>query len=93
MIPSEAAFGGYAETIIKDPEEYDCLEVHGVVEEPDGSGGTVCEVNDETPQFFSVYAHLKLGSVNCIGDFHTREDALAYAESVSNKYNWPVHTF
>jgi hypothetical protein len=92
MVTAETTFGGYAESIIIYPNEYDQLEIHGVSEEPDGYGGTACEINDENPEFYSVYAHLKEGGVECIGDFRTPADAMAYASGYSVRYGWPIES-
>jgi hypothetical protein len=58
-------FGGYAETVITDANDYEAIEVQGVREFSDpkdvGRFGVMCEVDNETPQFFSVYAKRKQG--------------------------------
>lgn len=54
---------------------------------------TACEVDNENPQFFSVYVHLKEGGVECVGDFGTHLLAGQYAKELSMKYGWPVHDF
>ena len=90
MVTAETTFGGYAESIIIHPNDYDQLEIHGVSETPDGNGGTVCEVDDENPEFYSVYAHLKVGGVECIGDFPSPAEAMAYASVYSVRYGWPL---
>jgi hypothetical protein len=84
------AFGGYAESIIKNPADYDALEVHGVTSETDRDGTIHCEVDDENPEFYSVYAHRAQGGVECIGDFATQQDANKYADETASRYNWPV---
>ncbi|MDK9702506.1 MAG: hypothetical protein OEL20_05155 [Sulfuritalea sp.] len=52
--------------------------------------GTNCEVDDENPQFFSVYAHRKEGGVVCVGDCATAELAMRYASELSATYGWPL---
>ncbi|RZU28955.1 hypothetical protein [Edaphobacter modestus] len=98
-------WGGYAESIIKDPEFYDALELHGVrnILEDEyaaaGKGynatteGTQCEVDDENPQFFSIYAHMYDGGVECIGDFETYHAAAAYGMEIATEYGWPLYTY
>lgn len=76
--------------------DYDEVEVHGVRDlnkEPGGYPGcepdeTCCEMDDENPQFFSVYGHLKEGGCECFGDFSTRDLANQYARELSAKYGW-----
>ena len=85
---------GYADTIIGDRHEaYDALEVQGVrdINSPDDQGGSCCEVDNENPQFFSVYAHLKEGGVECVGDFATHILANAYATKLATKHRWPIY--
>lgn len=86
----------YADLIIGScAEYYDAIEVHGVrdLNEPDDPQGTCCEVDDEHPQFFSVYVHLKEGGVECVGDFGSVSLARSYAVEMAGKFNWPVHDF
>lgn len=86
----------YAESIIRDRAcDYDAFEIHGVrdVGDPARPGSTCCEVDDENPQFFSVYAHLKEGGVECVGDHATRELAKDYASELSAKYGFLVYDF
>jgi hypothetical protein len=98
-------WGGYANDIIKNPDDYDGLEIHGVRDLFDGDdkNGTCCEPvtgTDLQPQFFSVYAHLKEGGVECIGDFETADAARSYALIVSLQHSsttapanpepWPI---
>lgn len=84
-------WGGYAGIIIDDTKLYDALEVHGVTRETDGKTEH-CEVNDEAPEFYSVYAHLVQGGVECIGDFEKASDAFSYAEEIRRQHNneWPI---
>jgi hypothetical protein len=91
-------FEGYAETIIDDPANYDALEIQGVSETPDTfgmPGETICEVDNDHPNFFSVYAHLAEGGVECIGDFATVADARTYAAQIVAQYGreWPIEDF
>jgi hypothetical protein len=83
----------YAETIIGSrASEYDALEVHGVrdLNEVHSPEGTACQVDDENPQFFSVYAHVVDGGVECVGDFSAHAAAVEYAGELSASHGWPV---
>jgi hypothetical protein len=92
-----ALFDGYAETIMLHPSLYDAVEVHGVrdLQEPDRveKHGTICEVDDDDPQFFSVYAHLREGGCECIGDFETAADAVAYGMLIGCHYSLPMSIY
>lgn len=87
---------GYAEAFIGPEGEfahrYDAIEVHGVrdLNEPNDQTGTCCEVDDENPQFFSVYLHCRNGGMECVGDFSTIELAKQYAKDLSRDYGWPA---
>ena len=86
----------YAGTIIKDsPEDYDALEIQGVRDfhAPNDPQGTCVEVDNEDPQFFSVYAHLVAGGVECVGDFGSHALADAYAKDLAMQYSWPIHDY
>jgi hypothetical protein len=67
----------------------DALEIHGVVEK-DG----ICEQtqNGEPFDFFSLYLHLKEGSVICIGDFgiNCLDKLHVTANTLSSLYELPV---
>ncbi len=86
----------YATSIIKNPSDYDALEIAGVrdISEPDRDG-TECVTDNENPEFYSVYARLRDGQeeFNCIGDFSELSDAEAYAEEVVTTYgvDWPIN--
>lgn len=86
----------YGETIIGERhDEYDALEIQGVRDHnlPGDPEGSCCEVDNENPQFFSVYAHLREGGVECVGDFATHILAETYAKELATKYNWPIHDY
>lgn len=73
------------------PKNFDAIEVHGVADlGPDGHGGTLCEMDDENPQFYSVYLHLTGGGVDCVGDFSDFADANDYARELGDLYHWPI---
>ncbi|MGF6604025.1 hypothetical protein P3T23_008780 [Paraburkholderia sp. GAS448] len=83
-------FGGYAPQVIaRRTERFEGIELEGV-READGH----CEVDNETPEFFSVYLRLKpegddVGA-RCVGDFETHGEATAYAESLARQYGWRI---
>lgn len=86
----------YADSIIGNRvQNYDALEIQGVINllGPDDPEGTCYEVNNANPEIFSVYAHLKTGGVECVGDFGTHLLAEQYAKELSLKYGWPVYDF
>ena len=90
----------YADSIIgEQPDRYDAVEIHGVRDQhaPGDPLGTWCEMDDENPQFFSVYVHFKpsatTGGVECVGDFETHLMAEQYAKELGEKYGWPVHDY
>lgn len=86
-------WGGYAERVMRYPSEYDAIEVQGVREEYTAQQVTVCEVDNDNPQFFSVYAHLKAGGSECIGDFKTGADAVEYGMVTAVFGSWPLHVY
>lgn len=83
-------FGGYATDVIAGrPERFERVELEGV-RETDGH----CEVDNETPEFFSVYLRLRPEGddvgVCCVGDFETHSDATAYAASLAGQFGWRI---
>jgi hypothetical protein len=92
-VETEAQFGGYAETIITNPADFDALEIQGVRDVAGEQGiteGTCYEVDNENPEFFSGCAHLVDGGVECIGDFTLLADAQGYAGVIASQYGWNV---
>lgn len=86
----------YGDSIIgNNHDRYDAIEIHGVRDHnsPGDPNGTCCEVDNENPQFFSVYVHLKEGGIECVGDFSTHDLAVLYANELAEKYHWPVNDF
>lgn len=86
----------YADSIIQNqPELYDAIELHGVRDINDNCSeeGTHFVVDDESPEQFSVYLHCKEGGVECVGDFSDYSNATAYAEELSQQYNWKIGIF
>lgn len=73
-------------------ELYNGIRVCGVREEvEDGNGRMAVVVDNESPQFFSVYAVCKDGTEECVGDFATLILALAYADDLHARHGWPIH--
>lgn len=86
----------YAESIIAgNPSAYDAIEVHGVrnINDPNDSDETHYEIDDENPELYSVYLHCINSGTECVGDFSTHENALAYAKELSSMYSWEVSDF
>lgn len=90
----------FADSIIGDRiHDYDGLEIQGVrdLHAKDDPKGTCCEIDNENPQFFSVYVHIcsngERGGVECIGDFGTHTLAAEYAKELSKKYNWTINDY
>lgn len=90
----------YFEEVVGDKVDlFDGIEIQGVREHhhPDDVNDTFIETDNEDPQFYSVYVHLKptltSGGTACIGDFETHAAAVAYANELSKKHAWPVYDF
>ena len=84
----------FADTIIGERHaDYDGIEIHGVrnIFDENDSRGTCIEVDDGNPEFFSVYAHLRSGGVECVGDMGTLDLAEKYATELQKKYGWEPH--
>lgn len=88
-------FDRYADSIVGSNRQlYDALEVHGVRNYATGiEDGTHYEIDNINPISFSVYAHVKDGSVECVGDFTRYTDATKYGKELSSAYNWPLRNF
>ena len=74
-------------------ELYDAVEVHGVRDCYTSGQVTVCEVDDDNPEFFSVYAHLREGGVECLEDFPTAAAAIEYGSALAARESWPLYVF
>lgn len=74
--------GKHAETLYK----ADGLEIHPVREEMDEQGGYCEQCEPEEAHFWSVYAHLEEGGVDCLEDFPTEAEARRYAERLKAEY-------
>ncbi|MBN3744821.1 hypothetical protein G3N96_05140 [Burkholderia sp. Se-20373] len=93
---SEATDERFADGIIGNrPDRFDALEIQGVREfvDPSNSDASFCEVDNESPQFFSVYVHYRTGGVECVGDHGSHELAAAYANALSEAHGWPIYDY
>jgi hypothetical protein len=81
--------------LLTDPSAYDALEVHGVRNwyPPDAEEGTCCEIDDTDPEFFSVYAHLRAGGCECVGDFDLMGWAVIEAHKLGAAHGWPTRNY
>lgn len=81
-----------------EPANFDAIEIHGVRDATPSHLrhlGSCCEMDDEHPEFYSVYLHFRVGhptegGVDCVGDFTRHADAVAYAELLAESYGWPI---
>lgn len=80
-------------------EAFDALEIQGVREFHNSADpeDNIIETDNDDPEFFSVYVHQKPtptdGGTACIGDFDTHAEAVAYAEELAQRYNWPIYDY
>lgn len=67
------------------PADYDAVEVQACrsFDHPDGRGACVEAVDPENAEFWSAFVRCKTGDVECIGDFETKAEAVAYAGRVA----------
>ena len=72
----------------ENPELYDSIEIQGCKEADD-----CIEVDNENPEFFSVYLHCREGGVEAVGDFSLLSDARSYANKISSEYGWGVYDY
>jgi hypothetical protein len=70
--------------IVRDPEEYDAVEVHPVAREViDGvECFEQCDRDFPDIHYWSVYLHMKEGGISCIADCPTEEVANFIADAV-----------
>jgi hypothetical protein len=85
MSRPEIDFGGYIEDIPHVPSECVGIEIEGVRQEiiVDDEWGVTVDNNE--PEFFSVYLRKSNGEARCIGDFEHYADAYAYADECATK--------
>lgn len=94
LVATEVREEQYAGSIIAGHEDqYDALEIHGVRNRyaENDPRGTNFEIDEANPEMYSVYAHLKEGGVDAVGDFGRYERAKQYASRLSADYAWPIH--
>ena len=76
---------------------YDALELAGVVMRDNGTDGFYVErVEDETPQFYSLYGHLVEGGCDALHDFDSADDIELIREQCSQvaaKIGFQLHDF
>jgi hypothetical protein len=77
--------------------KFNAIELHGVrdISPKDAPQGSICEVDDEDPDFYSVYLHLvpneSEGGLECVGNFGSLTRAQQYASELATQHGWPVH--
>lgn len=84
----------YAGSIIGGHEElYNAFEIRGVrnLNHPGDPAGTHYVVDHKSPDMYSVFARLKDGGCDAVGDFTDYERARGYAARLSADYRWPVY--
>lgn len=88
-------FDRYADSVVGCyAHHYDTVEVHGVRNFASCTdNGTCYEIDNLTPTSFSVYAHLKDGGLDCVGDFGKYDEAAKYGAELSREYGWPVRNY
>jgi len=80
-------------------DAFDSLEIQGVREDhqPRSESGSYMEVDNVSPQAYSVYARLKRDGdncgVECIGDFASHTNATTYAAELAAMHAWSVHDY
>lgn len=84
----------YADTVIGSiNDHFDALEIQGVREYtfPDQPNRVFCEVDNDNPDFYTVYAHNHTeGGVDAVGDFTNHAEAVQYAEELAQLYSLPI---
>ncbi len=70
-------------------QSYDGLEIAPVGEYEDKDGSKFCERVDDPQEahFWSVYGHLPEGGVECLEDFATEQEAIAFSKQLLSIYN------
>lgn len=91
MRSASLASGGFATEVIDGrPDRFERIEIEGVRDV-----GDCCEVDNTSPEYFSVYLrhaeHSDDVGVQCVGDFETHAEAGEYAISLAREYDWKIH--
>jgi len=77
----------YISETIRDASQFDSLEIHGMVNIDEDYS----EVDDDTPEFFSLFVHHMYGDgQQCIGDFCNLDDAARLGSNISDLCGWPL---
>lgn len=73
---------------------YDGVEVHPVSWNPENGDCETCERDDPELAMWSVYLHIvptvTEGGVQCIADFATEEEAIAFAQGICWLQGWEL---
>ena len=71
--------------VICGPEKYDAIEIQGFARLGEGDEQVV-ELDNERPDFFSVFAHVKGGGVEDLVDCSNHYIALEYANKTASMF-------
>jgi len=89
-------FDQYTSILESKPELYVSIEIHGVKGEFDlEANETICEVDDDNPQFFSAYTRDLNNEAYCIADagMSKLEDLRTLAKNLATRHNWECQDF
>jgi len=89
-------FDQYTSILESKPELYVSIEIHGVKGEFDlEANETICEVDDDNPQFFSAYTRDLNNEAYCIADagMSKLEDLRTIAKNLAARHNWEYQDF
>jgi hypothetical protein len=89
-------FDQYTSLLESKPELYVSIEIHGVKGEFDPEANeTICEVDDNNPQFFSAYTRDLNNEAYCIADagMSKLEDLRTLAKNLAVQHNWECQDF
>lgn len=89
-------FDQYTSLLESKPELYVSIEIHGVKGEFDPEANeTICEVDDDNPQFFSAYTRDINNGAYCIADagMSKLEDLRTLAKNLATRHNWEYQDF
>ena len=89
-------FDQYTSLLESKPELYVSIEIHGVKGEFDPEANeTICEVDDDNPQFFSAYTRDLNNEAYCIADagMSKLEDLRTLTKNLAARHNWEYQDF
>lgn len=72
------------------PSEWNEVQVEGCRVVYRNGAATDVVVDNDTPEFWSVYLRDHDGAAGCYGDFSTPEAATEYAEELHHLYGYPI---